>query len=565
MPTFRERLIDIIGGRPYRQRQEKLAGLLEHAYRSGPALVPTQTLIDRLGEVDSRLLDLWIRQAGYQVLNGRWIGKMNLTEQDRLRVVEQSRWQYHRSSQYENAITMWTDFGFGQQIKIVPVDEDARAVWDEAWNARRNYPLFKQRKLASLSTDVLIDGELFFAAYANTVDGRVTYRRFATDDVREIVYDKEDKDVPVWYKVKVAKTAENTAGILYFPDWQASQVDREQEWERIVKTNPDAKQASDLSREIELNGERTAATDAVMMQAAPTTRNGRGWPKMYRFIEWDDSLRQHISDHLAVTKAVATFVDEIVAQGGSRSIDEITAKFASTLSTGSTDWAERNPSPAAGSVMTHNDAVTVNRRPLTTGSNDAQTTSGLVAGQMSASSKTPLHWMGYPQQLQNRATARETNRPFIEQMERYQEFWADVFTDLVGIALMFAQKYDPQYAGGFESDEAGVTFESPQIIPADEIASVIAAVTNAVRHGAVDVDVATNAVNWLVSLAMVNLGARNVEDILEPEGIGTVPEPGPEADATERLAAVIRANARDGSVSWEAVAEWAMGEVVAEV
>ena len=528
-PSLRERVqdraIQIIGGQRYQQRQERLAGILENAYRRGPALVPTQTLFERLGEVDARLLDLWARQFGYEILEGRWVGQYELTEEDRLRVVTQSRWQYHRSAQYENTITMWTDFGFGQQVEIVPEDEDARIIWDEAFTAKRNRPLFKQRKLHELSDDILRDGELFFAAYANTIDGRVTFRRFRTDDVKEIVYDKEDTDVPVWYKVKVAKNSSDDNGYTYFPDWEASQQNRDQEWERIQAKEPDAKRIEDRSKQVEISGEQITVTDAVMMQAAPAMRRGRGWPKMYRFMEWDDSLKRHIGDHLAVAKSVATYVDKVIAKGGSRAVDAIAARFASTLSTGASDWVERNPAPAAGGVMTTNDAVTVERRPLTTAAGDAQTTSGLVAGQMSAASKTPLHWMGYPQQLQNRATARETNRPFIEQMERYLQFWSDVFADMVAICLMFAEKYDPIYMDGFTTDAVGVTFESPQLIPPDEIASVMKAISDIASVGMLDAGVAERANEWLTGLALVNLGARNVPAIIEPEDGEAVPEP----------------------------------------
>lgn len=378
MPTIVERMrngaINLIGGRPYRRKQENIIGLLDKAFHQGPALFSAKMMFDRLGEVDARLLDLWVRQAGYEILGGRQIGQFNLTEQDRLRVVQQSRWQYHSSAQYENAITMWTDFGFGQQVEVVPVDDKAMKLWYEVAVAPRNSPIFKQRKLHQLSTDVLQDGEFFFAAYADTVYGKVTFRRFKTDAITEIIYDKEDTDVPVWYKVKVAVTKDNQTGFLYFPDWEASEADRDQEWERIVQDNAEAKQASNVSREIEIGGEKVPATDAVMLQVAPEMRNGRGWPKMYRFIEWDDALRQHIGDHLAVAKSVATFVDKVTAKGGSRAVDQITAQMASTLSTGGTDWTERNPAPAAGSVLVGNDAVTVERRPLGTGASDAQTT-----------------------------------------------------------------------------------------------------------------------------------------------------------------------------------------------
>jgi len=567
MPAFTERLrdfaINTIGGQSYRQRQERTADLLERAYRQGPALVPTATLLRQLGEIDPQLLDIFMRQRGYQVIHGRFIGSFNLTEQDRVRAVEQSRIAYHTDVQYENAVTSWTDFGFGQQVQIVPMDDAAKEVWDECWTARRNAPLFKQRKLHMLSNDLVKDGEIFFVAWASTVDGSVTWRRYATDDVAEIIYDNEDTDVPLFYRCQTDK------GDVYFPDWQAQQKDLDQEWTRITKANPQAKRADDIGQEVEIGGQQIKATVAVMLQAAQNPINGRGWPKFYRGIEWMTSLRQHIGDHLTVAKAVATFVDEVITKSGSRGVDAIAAKFASTL-TSASGWQERNPSPAAGSVLTHNDALSVERRPLTTGAGDAQTTAGLVVSQASASTKIPPHYMGFTQMLQNRAVARETNRPFIEQMERYQEFWADVFHDMVQITLMFAERYNKRYSAGFETTEVEVSFESPLLIPVDEIAAAIKAITDSVSAGVADPAAAQRAVDWLVAMTLVSLGARNVARILEPEeGEESAPEKrGPEvpegpAEMAERITAVLRANAEEGSTDWQSVAEWALDEVVA--
>ena len=108
--------------------------------------------------------------------------------------------------------------------------------------------------------------------------------------------------------------------------------------------------------------------------------------------------------------------------------------------------------------------------------------------------------MGFTQMLQNRAVARETNRPFIEQMERYQEFWADVFHDMVEITLRFAEQYNKKYQSGFETTEVEVTFESPLLIPADEIAAAIKAITDSANAGVCDAGVAQRAVDWLVSM-----------------------------------------------------------------
>jgi len=360
---------------------------------------------------------------------------------------------------------------------------------------------------------------------------------------------------------------------VYFPDWQPTDDELDEEWKKIKTENPTAKRADELAPTIEIGGEQETRTDVRVIQAAHNKRGGRGWPAFFRGTEWMESLKTHLGDHLTVASAVATFVDEIKTKGGSRGVDEIASKFASTLST-STDRLERNPSPAKGSVFVHNEAIESKRRPLSTAAGDAQTTAGLVVGQISSSTKVPPHWMGFPQFAQNRATARETSRPFIEQMERYQEFWADVFQDMVAVTLYFADKYSS--AGektNFSSTEAAVTFESPQRIDPSEISSMIGAIDKAATGGALDPDVAKNAIAWLVTTALVNLGARNVSEILEPSGeerADTDDEPSASQDmSSERLAAVARTIGENmipgGGVEFAQAIEWAVATTVDEV
>jgi len=563
---LKQRAINFIGGESYRNKQEDVAKLIDVAWRQGPALLSSHTLHSRLGEVDERLLDMLLQQQSYDLLYGVRGQPLKLTEQDRLRTVYYSRYFYQYNTQYENAVSMWTDFGFGQQIDIVPLDDKAKEIWEECWKARRNTPLFKQRSLHELSDDIVIDGEEFFVGWASTVDGKVTWRRLATDKVKEIIYDKDDTDVPVFYRVTT------DTGEVYFPDWQPTDDELDEEWEKIKLKNPGAKRADELAPTIEIGGEQETRTDVRVIQAAHNKRGGRGWPAFFRGTEWMESLKTHLGDHLTVASAVATFVDEIKTKGGSRGVDEIAAKFASTLTT-STDRLERNPSPAAGSVFVHNEAIESKRRPLSTAAGDAQTTTGLVVGQISSSTKVPPHWMGFPQFAQNRATARETSRPFIEQMERYQEFWSDVFQDIVAVTLYFAVKYGSEYnEKTFTSTEAAVTFESPQRIDPSEIATMIGAIDKAATGGALDPDVAQNAIAWLVATALVNLGARNVEAILEPqeEETDTDDEPSASQDmSSERLAAVARVIGENmipgGGVELAQAIEWAVASVVDEV
>jgi hypothetical protein len=531
--------VEVVGGRWYRERNDRIAHIIDVAYQRGPALVPTPELLKRLAEVDPHMVDLLTRMQGWNILaSARWGTKIEFNERDRLRVVWESRYFYHFDVQMGNAVDMWTDFGFGQAVKIVPEDEGAREVWQAFWDNPRNRPLLRQRKLAQQSNDLVRDGEFFYEFTASGVDGSTTIRRVYTEEITEILYEDEDRDVPLFY---VRRTDE---GNVYYPDWQAKRyyADKlDDYWTDHVEKGSiprDARRADDAGGtfEAEVNGgmQTRRRTDVVMQQIAANETNGRGWPILRRAVAWANSLKQFLEDRATVARAVAAFVDEVIVTGGSRGIDAVKDKFASSLTTG-TEYTERRPAPAPGSILMHNEANEWRRRPLTTGAGDAEADAMLMVGQVSAGTKIPPHWMGFPGAMQNRATARESSRPFDKQMERYQTTWVDVFKEWVEIVLWFAQQYSPGHAAGFETTDAVVTLETPLDLEMEDVTKLMNAVTAAMTDGALDQVLGTAALSILVRKGLEDLGVREVvpAGAEEPKGQGGSEPQSPDGEPQE--------------------------------
>jgi len=140
----------------------------------------------------------------------------------------------------------------------------------------------------------------------------------------------------------------------------------------------------------------------------------------------------------------------------------------------------------------------------------------MFAGMVSAGTNMPAHWMGWPQSLANRATAREMARPTIEALERYQNFWADVFRDMVEIVGI--------NAGGFEDYEADVTLDVPIDTDVDELAAGMGAVTEALQANGVDYDLGVAANNAMTRRLLQVLGVPGALDEVEQEEREKTPE-----------------------------------------
>lgn len=524
MPTLRQRLADALLGDEKRRLQEGVELLLE-AQRF--TLSP-ESLIQRLGEVDSRLIDLIIQQQGYTLLGVN--GRLVFTETDRLRAVDESRYMAHYDVQTGGAVEMWTNFGFGQRVQIAPRDPEAVQPWSDFWNARANAPVLGQRKLQRLSDDLITDGEYFLVFYASTLDGAVTLRRLRTEQIAQIVTEKDDPDIPLAY---VQNRAEG--GQVYYPDWQASE-----EQQARVDLPPGAQWIGDLRQ----------ATRVVVLHAALNEINGRGWPQLRRALEWARAYKDFLGDRATVARAVAMFVDKLKVKGGSRAVDDAVARLQSTLATSSVS-GERNPPPAPGSTWIENEAATRSRLPLATGAGDAQTDGMTLLGQFAAGSGIPLHWLGRPDAMQNRATARESSRPWYEQIESYQLFWSDVFSDMVEIVLRMKEEYGK---AKYQTYDADVTLESPLDTEIAEVVDLLAALGAAVEKSLLPGDVAERVALRLIELALTQFGVRDAAALVTPEEQPDAPE-----DNTPPAVTTAIENYRAGRVSAVALAEYLTG------
>jgi len=526
MATLRERVANFIDGGRRVDAMRQLAGQFIEAYQYS---TDPRVLVERLQESDPELLDWLVQQRGWEVIGT--LGQQ-ATEEDRLRAVKVARRMYHYDVQSWRAIQMWTDFGFGQQVQVVPRDERAVEVWDEFWAARRNLPLLGPRNIHRLSNTVLVNGELFFTFFASALDDRATatMRSVPTDEISKVVKVEDDAAIPLYY-VRNVKNVD-----WYYPDWRATKAE-------LAKV--------EIPRGAVLASDTGNLTNVVMLHAAVNeSDDGRGWPQLERAHSWFRAYNRFLENRATINAAVAMFVDEIIHKGGSKSTDEIAAKFASALS--ATNAVETNPTPAAGSMLIHNEALEMRRRPLTTGAGDARMDGMTILGQGAYGAGIPLGWAGRPDAFQNRAVADNVTRPWLEQMERYQSWWTSVFGDMVEIVLRLSGQE-------FETYEADVTLQSPLDVQQEDVARLLANVTDAVSKGALNAEAGGRMLKRLMALALTDLGVRDAEAVLEPPEEETPPET---EEAIGAMIETARANLRGGGVDAETVAEWALAELL---
>ncbi len=510
--------------------------LMELAWRRGPAILSEENIYRSLQEADSWLVDQVLRQRGWQLFD---TSDRAFTEEDRRRAVQEARYMYRGDVNIGRAVNTWTDFGFGHTVSVIPTDEGLADIFNEFWHARRNQVILGQAQIHKCSNTLINDGELFFVFFGSKVDGKTTVRKIGTLEIAEIIYDPDDRDVPLWYvRRQVGKKD------IYYADWRATPDQL-----ALVELPASAERADELSQQVTVDGKLQSVTSVRMMHVMWDEENGRGWPMLTRIYEWARVLRNFLGDRAAVAKRVAMWVEEVRHGGGQRATDNIVQNLSSTY--GANQWTQdTNPAASAGSVVVHNEALELIRRPLTTGSMDAMSDGQMFASQVSAGSNMPLHWLGWPQALSNRATAREMARPIVEQLKRYQRLWEQVFKDMVEIVALNSGK---EYAD-VSSD---VSIQVPIDIDIDEVAASIDAIAGARASGAADPDKATDAINKLVDLILKAFNLQPMEEGEEPE------EPEEESALAEMAGRALE-RIESGEIDAEDAFRWLMWEVRGE-
>lgn len=503
--SIRQRVERLIFPGHYRAMAEMM-DITERAWRQGPALMGERALLQALQEASSPAIDYVLRQreAGLEA----FFGQRDFTESDRLRAVWKARRMTMTSIRAKQAVDMWTNFGFGQSVEIVPTDGGLKKVWDEFWTAPRNAPMLGQDVLGIHSNEVQQDGELYFVCFGAQVDGKTLVRRVDTTEITGRITAPGDPDT-VLYFVRSAPGTTQT----WYPNWSATPEQLKQ-----VPVPRNAKLITDSVKTVVIDDKSVSVTSVKMLLVAfdlvrviglsGNTRERRGWPFFHRSYTWMEANEQFLRNRLAVAKRVAMFVDEIVHGGGSRVQDNITARFSSNPDAYGVD---ANPGPPAASNLIHNKGVSVNRRPLETSASDA-----LGDGQMftahvgTGMGGVPLHWLGYPQTLRGRETSLQMRKPWDKQLERYQIMWVVAFQRMVEIVAANSGTV-------FEDTSADVTLAAPIDIVVEEIARIMNSITEAARGGTLDAETAQKANDALTRLALNTLGIRDVDGMLEKD------------------------------------------------
>jgi hypothetical protein len=408
-----------------RQRMLDMAEVLETVFERRAYYTTGQEGM-KAEELDSRSLanlrrrNLWVNITGAQ----------RDDEDEELRrneIVPISRRMQRWDPLTKRIIATWTDFGFGQDVVIAPKDDAVQTWWLEYWTAIRNRPILSERELHKLSDQTLVDGEFFFVYFTDTTTGQVTTRTIDTLEITEFITLPNDDQTVLYYKRQWQEGELIEQKTAYYPHWLATDQQLDQ---------------AELPDDAVLIQNQDEGVDVDMMQVALTSQTVRGWPLMAASQDWNRAYIDFLQNRAAVSRAVATYVDRVQVEGGSRAVSSFVQQLQSSLVDNPDTW-ETNPVPAAGSMGVTNQAVNWDRFNMSSGASDAEKDGRMLFNMVGIGAGLFPHWLGQGEAFRL-ATASAMETPTLRNFERYQRFWQSIWQDMYDHVLAMAELYGGQ-------------------------------------------------------------------------------------------------------------------------
>ena len=521
MLTRRERFANWVGGS---DRQAEIQNIQESvkymydAFLSGPYQLQPEELVSQMRELDPGLLADVIDRMQYDVISGLGGTYGRDLGDARKRSIQESRrlWIYSPLAQW--MIWTWTYYGLGEGVKIVLSDSDGEKIFSEMFEADRNASVFSDDNLQELSNWLGVNGEIFLACFASTLDGTMTVVEIDPDEMVGEVKNPNNKNQVVYWKREL-ENEKNEKKTIYYPDWRV--FFDEPDLLDTVKLDDDAERAEKVREELIVDGVKSGGTVVCMLHIARNKKDRnsvRGWPVLTTAIPFIRSHQRFVEGRLTVAESKAMYVRRTEVKGGSRAVDAIASKISSNFP--GLGGFDSNPPPTKGSTDIHNQAIKTTDLPMTTGASDAKTDhemfvwEALLGGGLFpvTAGLDSSRW----------ATALEMDKVQSVQWANYQTFWSSQLKIIVKITLKYALKYE---AIKHENFDARVSIDSFSLVDFPDIATPLSqiigsALTPYVQADVIDHDTARKMLSEMWFIVMQSLGIKDAEDITMSDTFG---------------------------------------------
>ena len=324
------------------------------------------------------------------------------------KMLRRCKMYYYRNPLAGLWVNLTTDFVFGEGVsEPKATDNGVQEIISKFWNDPDNKASITSYQAQTLLSNKLqYEGNLFFVLFTDMV-GDVRVRVMNTEEIEDIIRDREDRMRPMWYKISTNDRKYNfssdtyelsMAKIKYCPDWNNIHPE-------------EGNVPSDKMME-----------DAVIFHVKINCdiNDKFGIPDLFRGIDWIKANKEASEDLATLVRSLSTLAWKKKVKGGQTQVNNLKAALHAKLDL-------TNIGPGAGSTQIENQGIETTPIDIKTGGSQINETSIRQSKLMvCAASRIFEHYYGDPS-TGNLATATTMELPMVKKFKGYQKLWTDIY------------------------------------------------------------------------------------------------------------------------------------------
>jgi hypothetical protein len=322
----------------------------------------------------------------------------------------------------QRGVNVKADYVFGRGVNISAKDEQINDVIQEFLDDRRNRAeLTSQTARIQKERELTTDGNVFFVFFVHPLTGRIRVRTIDADEITDIVTNPEDAKEPWYYRREYTKRtrslltdeAQEERVTVYYRDW------------RYVAPNAPAR-----------IGSIPVVQDAYVyhIKVGGFSNWRFGVSEIYSPLDWAKAYKSFLENWATIVAAYARFAFKMTSKGGPQARQAAVKKLAAAQP----GESPANPAPIAGSTIVVDpdvDLSPIRTSGATTSANDGRRLLLMVT----AGFGIPETFFG-DVSVGTLATAKSLDRPTELMIKNRQQFWADVYHEILEYVVYWAIK-----------------------------------------------------------------------------------------------------------------------------
>lgn len=312
-------------------------------------------------------------------------------------------------------VNVKADYVYGRGMNVSAHDQDINAVIQAFLDDDRNrVELTTQAARIDKERNLTIDGNLYLVFFVHPSTGRVRVRSLPAEEITEVITNPKDSK-ETWYFRRewteriydpVARAYRNQQHLAYYRDWRYRPAD--------------GTFISDVAEGVVYHIKTGGLSDWRF-----------GLSEIYPAIDWARAYKTFLENWSTIVAAYAKFAFQVTTKGGTQARKAAAAKLGAgvTPGLGGGPGAAAGVPPAAGSTFISDENIAINpvrTAGATTEADDGRRLLLMVA----AAFGLPETFFG-DVSVGTLATAESLDRPTELMIGNRQEFWRDIWHDIV--------------------------------------------------------------------------------------------------------------------------------------